>query len=170
MTSVCKHAKGTITNTTDSTSRLEATKKHFTIAMALAVMFGLGWAFGLAATSLPVKELTITFQVLFSLFVGLQGFLIFLLHGLRNMEARNIWRKWLGMAANAGKSLYLITASSAKTLSGHTSQNFHGTTSSSMMTLSHIKEATSVDKICDKHIYKDICKDSTPHQEKEKPL
>ena len=102
MTSICKHAKGTITNTTDSASKLEATKKHFTIAMALAVMFGLGWAFGLAATSLPVKELTITFQVLFSLFVGLQGFLIFLLHGLRNMEAQNVWRKWLGMAANAG--------------------------------------------------------------------
>ena len=151
MTSVYKHAKCTINNTIDSAIKLEATKKHFTIAMALAVMFGLGWAFGLASTSLPVKELTITFQVVFSLFVGLQGFLILLFHGLRNMEVRNIWRKWLRMAANAGKSLYSITMTSARILSDHASesQNFHGTTSSSM---THINEASSVEKMCDEHV------------------
>ena len=42
---------------------------NFTIAATLAVVFGLGWALGLAATSLPVKELTLTF---------------FALHGVRN--------------------------------------------------------------------------------------
>ena len=41
-----------------------------------------------------------------------------------------------------------------------------------MMTLTHIKEASSVEKMCDQHVYKDICKESTPHQlqEKEKQL
>ena len=35
-------------------------------------MFGLGWTLGLAATSVPVKEFSLTFQILFSIFVGAQ--------------------------------------------------------------------------------------------------
>ena len=57
----------------------------------MAVMFGLGWGFGLLATSYPVEEVTITFQVLFSIFVGAQGALLFLLHGMRNADARRVW-------------------------------------------------------------------------------
>ena len=66
-------------------------KTNFTIAVTLAVMFGLGWALGLAATSLPVKELTFAFQILFSIFVGAQGVLIFLFHGIRNKDIRKFW-------------------------------------------------------------------------------
>ena len=150
MVSICKHTKSTIS----STSKLESIKKHFTIAITLAIVFGLGWVFGLAATSLPVKELTITFQVLFSFFVGLQGFLIFLLHGIRNKEARDLWKKWFGVAGIVGKSLYSITTSATKTLSGQVS---HDATSHAM-TLTCKAEASSVEKICDseEQIYDDV--------------
>ena len=118
MVSICKHSQGTISGTKD-TSKLESIKKHFTIAITLAVVFGLGWAFGLAATSLPIKELTFTFQILFSLFVGLQGFLIFLLHGVRNKDARNAWKRWFGIMG--GNYLFSLNTSSTKASSGGTS-------------------------------------------------
>ena len=71
--------------------RWKLMRTNFTIAVTLAVMFGLGWALGLVATSLPVKKLTFAFQILFSIFVGAQGVLIFLLHGIRNQDIRKLW-------------------------------------------------------------------------------
>ncbi len=40
------------------------------------------------------ESLYITFVVLFSLFVGLQGVLIFFLHCVRNQTARRLWTMW----------------------------------------------------------------------------
>ena len=68
-------------------------RKNFVIAMSLGVVLGLGWGFGLAATSSDLVALTFTFQVVFSIFVGLQGVLIFVFHGLRNAEFREFWKK-----------------------------------------------------------------------------
>ena len=70
-------------------------KKNLYIAMSLSVVLGLGWGLGLAATSSSVVGLTVTFQVIFSIFVGMQGVLIFVLHGVRNKDARDIWKKTL---------------------------------------------------------------------------
>ena len=69
-------------------------KRHFIIAFGLSTVFGLGWGFGLAATGSSVKEVTFVFQLTFSIFVGLQGVLIFILHGLRSQDARNLWKSW----------------------------------------------------------------------------
>ena len=69
-------------------------KRHFIIAFGLSTVFGLGWGFGLAATGSSVKEVTFVFQLTFSVFVGLQGVLIFILHGLRSQDARNLWKSW----------------------------------------------------------------------------
>ena len=74
------------------------------------------------------------------------------------------------MAATVGKSLYSVTTSSTKTMSGRASQSLHGTTSSSVMTLTRKLEASSVEKICEEHIYDDVYEGSTPHHVKEKPL
>ena len=82
MASICSHTKAPVTDKKEG-SKINLLKTNFTIAATLAVVFGLGWALGLVATSLPVKELTFTFQVLFSIFVGAQGLLLFLLHGVR---------------------------------------------------------------------------------------
>ena len=93
-------------------------KTNFTIAATLAVVFGLGWALGLAATSVPEKELTLTFQILFSIFVGAQGTLLFLLQGVRNKDIRKIWIQCF--AAIVRKSRLVSMMSSTKTSSAGT--------------------------------------------------
>ena len=90
MVSICNHTQGPVTDKKEG-SKIKAMKANLTIAATLAVVFGLGWALGLAATSLPVKELTLTFQILFSIFVGAQGMLLFLLHGVCNQDIRKVW-------------------------------------------------------------------------------
>lgn len=69
-------------------------KKIFIVAMILSVNFGLGWIFGLLVTTEYPEPLYITFVVLFSLFVGLQGCLIFFLQCIRNQIVRRTWKMW----------------------------------------------------------------------------
>ena len=66
-------------------------KQNLFIALGLSLLFGLGWGFGLFATSSDVRELTFAFQVLFSVFVGSQGVLIFVFYGLRSPQFRQFW-------------------------------------------------------------------------------
>ena len=68
-------------------------KENFVIVLSLSVVFGLGWGFGLLVTSIPELGVTITFQVFFSVLVGAQGALLFILHGIRNGDARDLWKQ-----------------------------------------------------------------------------
>ena len=128
MVSICKHtqdagAKGG--------SKVSFIKNNVIIALTLAVIFGLGWGIGLAATSGPAKEFTLTFQIIFSILVGLQGTLIFILHGIRNQDVRNVWKQWFSRIG--GKSLLDSIMSMAKTSSsGIQSSALHGENSYSM--------------------------------------
>ena len=115
MVSICSHTQSPVNNNKEA-SKLKVMTTNFTIAATLAVVFGLGWALGLAATSLPVKELTLTFQVLFSIFVGAQGILLFLLHGVHNQDIRKVWMQFF--AAIRRKSRLASVTSSTKTSSG----------------------------------------------------
>ena len=72
-------------------------KKNLIIAVGLSLLFGLGWGFGLTATSSDVKEVTFAFQVIFSVFVGSQGVLIFFFHGVRSPEFRQVWVSVFGL-------------------------------------------------------------------------
>ena len=99
MISICKHSYRRRGITTEK-SIFTFVRKNATIAFSLAIVFGLGWAFGLAATSTPSKEATFTLQLLFTIFVGCQGLLIFFLHGVRKPEARNEWKKWFSTATS----------------------------------------------------------------------
>ena len=67
-------------------------RKMFLVTMTLGVVLGLGWGIGLVATSSGLVALTFTFQVIFSIFVGSQGVLIFVFHGLRNEDFRDFWK------------------------------------------------------------------------------
>ena len=68
-------------------------KENFVIVLSLSVVFGLGWGFGLLVTSIPELGVTITLQVPFSIFVGAQGALLFILHGIRSGDARDLWKQ-----------------------------------------------------------------------------
>ena len=94
MISLCKCSK-LIKKRTENSSveNTRSLKKMFVIAMSLTVVLGLGWGFGLAATSSNLVELTFTFQLIFSIFIGSQGVVIFLLHGVRNADFRKVWMK-----------------------------------------------------------------------------
>ena len=72
-------------------------KQQVTIAFGLATLFGLGWGFGLAASGTTVHGLTLAFQIIFSIFVGFQGVLLFVLHGIKQQEARKQWKCWLSI-------------------------------------------------------------------------
>ncbi len=78
-----------------STENVREFKVKFIIALSLAVVLGLGWVFGLVATSSNVVELTFTLQIIFGVFVGSQGVLIFILHGVRNKDFREFWARFV---------------------------------------------------------------------------
>ena len=63
------------------------------IVFVLALMFGIGWAFGILGSE-DRNALSIVFQFLFIIIVGCQGLLIFLLHPCRSKDALNLWKKW----------------------------------------------------------------------------
>ena len=71
--------------------------KNVLIAAGLALVLGLGWGFGLAASSHKISALACTFQFLFSVFVSCQGFLLLLFHGVRSKDAKKVWRSWIGL-------------------------------------------------------------------------
>ena len=97
----------------DLKDKLNSVKKQVAIAIGLATLFGLGWGFGLAASATTVNELTFTFQLLFSLFVGLQGVILFILHGVRKPEARGQWKVWLTKVSSKSMQLYSIAKSAS---------------------------------------------------------
>ena len=88
MTSIYKKSK-------KQEKKVARTKKLTMIAIGLSLLFGLGWAFGLSATSSNVEEVTFAFQLIFSIFVGSQGLLIFIFHGIRSKNVSKQWKSWL---------------------------------------------------------------------------
>ena len=140
MVSICSHTQGP-TAKTGKGSKMKKWQTNFTIAVTLAVVFGLGWALGLAATHLPVRELTLAFQILFSIFVGLQGVLLFLLHGVRNRDIRKLWIDWftvIGQRSRLASKMWSLSKTSTGT------ESLQGTRiTSGLSTLPRKKEAPS---------------------------
>ncbi len=94
MVSICKHFRSLQSlNESSVRQKFRNIKNNLIIAMCLSVVVGLGWGLGLLSTSSGLVELSFTFQVIFSIFVGSQGVLIFILYGLRSTEFRQIWIK-----------------------------------------------------------------------------
>lgn len=94
MISICKHKRNL--NTLSGKTHAEIIRElkvKFVIALSLAVVLGLGWGVGLVATSSNIPELTFTLQIIFGVFVGSQGVLIFFLHGVRSEDFRSFWTK-----------------------------------------------------------------------------
>lgn len=69
-------------------------KRKATVIFLLAMMFGIGWIFGVLGSIGELQELSLIFQVIFVVIVSFQGFFIFILHPFRSKEAREEWKKW----------------------------------------------------------------------------
>ena len=65
-------------------------KKLAIVTFFLAIMFGLAWIFAILV-AIPNTTLSYISQYLFSFFVGFQGLLYFIMHGLRSPDARKFW-------------------------------------------------------------------------------
>ena len=72
-----------------------------------------------------MKELIFSFQLLFSLFVGLQGALLFVLHGICKQEARNQWKEWFTKLGNRSLQLYSIAKSTSTATDSHLEMASH---------------------------------------------
>ena len=123
-----------------SEKKMKQHKENLIIALSLAVMFGLGWGFGLLTTSSSIEGLTITFQVIFSIFVGAQGVLLFLLHGVRNPDVRALWKGWLASLGNITRLSSVVTFSSSSKTTLPQSMNTSGT-ATLLRTLPHHEES-----------------------------
>ena len=94
MVALCMHSKRTAVMSGKDTNMKSVIAKHLLIAVVLSLLFGLGWAFGLIGTSSLPREAYLPAQYIFSIFMGIQGVLIFFLHAVRSQEAREEWKKW----------------------------------------------------------------------------
>ncbi len=67
-------------------------------AIILSLLFGLGWGFGLPATSaIDNTAVRATLQTLFILLTAFQGLFIFIVHcmyGRKSVDVRREWKKW----------------------------------------------------------------------------
>ena len=84
----CRH-----TGTKDGGKKNEF-RKNALIGLILAVTFGLGWIFGLLGTTSLPPAVSLPSVYLFTILVGTQGLLIFVLRVLRSQDVRNEWKKW----------------------------------------------------------------------------
>ena len=132
MVSICKHSRKTEDSkraSNDVGGKVKEVKRSLIIAVALATVFGLGWGLGLAATSSSVEELTFAFQVVFTIFVGSQGVLLFLFHGIRSEDARKVWKEWFSKVTGNTYKLYSMARPQSTTV--HTGKRSTLPTSSS---------------------------------------
>ena len=116
MVSICKHTRNTNDDNASvgTKNSIGQIKRDLVVAVSLAITLGLGWGLGLAATSSSMQEATLVFQIIFSIFVGAQGLLIFALHGIRSEEARKVWKAWaIAITRKAHKSYTFIHDSAA---------------------------------------------------------
>lgn len=103
-------------------SKKRKLKKHFFLALGLSLVFGLGWGFGLLATTSDAQELTFTFQIIFSMFIGSQGLLIFFFHVIRAPQVRRQWKRWFIKLCCRKPSENVLMSSPKSPMSP---QNFH---------------------------------------------
>ena len=101
LTSVLRHQ-----NNDKRASKLKKAYRKATIAFVLAVMFGVGWVFGILGIDVGQgRALSLLFQFLFIIIVGFQGLFIFILYPCRSKDARDWWTSWF-YSATCRSQLY----------------------------------------------------------------
>jgi len=100
MISLCRHS----VKTPGDKDKKSMVARYLLIAMMLSLLFGLGWAFGLIGTSSLPAGVSIPAQYIFSIFIGFQGVLLFVLHAIRSPDSREEWKRgWYTITGRADK-------------------------------------------------------------------
>ena len=69
-------------------------KANFMIALGLSLLFGMGWAVGLLASSDLPGAVRYPAEWIFTLMTAFLGVYLFALYILRSSEARGLWKRW----------------------------------------------------------------------------
>ena len=80
---------------TSNNGNLRKLKENFMIALGLSLLFGMGWAIGLLATSDLPPGVRYPAEWVFTLTTAFLGVYLFILYVVRSHEARKFWRKWI---------------------------------------------------------------------------
>ena len=80
---------------TSSSGNLRKLKENFMIALGLSLLFGMGWAIGLLATSDLPAGVRYPAEWVFTLTTAFLGVYLFILYVVRSQEARKLWKRWL---------------------------------------------------------------------------
>ena len=75
--------------------KLRRLEENFMIALGLSLLFGLGWAFGLLASSHLPPAVRYPAEWLFTLLNAFLGVYLFVLYVVRSPEARKVWKRWI---------------------------------------------------------------------------
>ena len=112
--------------------------QKFLIMIILSITLGLSWGIGFFATSHDILPVVITFQAIFTVVVGIHGVLLFILHGIRNPDARALWKKmFLTISRKKGKILGSAQSTGTKYEMKSTKQVSIPTSPSTDLGLSH---------------------------------
>ena len=80
---------------TSNSENLHKLKENFMIALGLSLLFGMGWAIGLLATSDLPDAVRYPAEWVFTLTTAFLGVYLFILYVVRSPEARKLWKRWL---------------------------------------------------------------------------
>ena len=80
---------------TGTSAKLSSLKENFMIALGLSLLFGIGWAIGLLASSDLPPAVRYPAEWIFTLMSAFLGVYLFVLYVLRSKEARKSWKRWL---------------------------------------------------------------------------
>jgi hypothetical protein len=106
-------------------------KQQCRVAFTVAVLFGLGWGFGLLATqAIEVQAIRIIFHTLFTVCTVFQGVIIFCLYVAFSPNARSVWRKWI--LRKEGKPSTESSTSQAGTSKSHSTKQTTASITSSI--------------------------------------
>ena len=87
--------KPNVREETSKNGNLRKLKENFMIALGLSLLFGMGWAIGLLATSDLPDAVRYPAEWVFTLTTAFLGVYLFVLHVLKSQEARRLWKRWL---------------------------------------------------------------------------
>ena len=87
--------KSSVRQETSKNGNLRKLKENFMIALGLSLLFGIGWAIGLLATSDLPDAVRYPAEWVFTLTTAFLGVYLFVLHVLKPQETRRLWKRWL---------------------------------------------------------------------------